>query len=184
MPIQRRGKEPRDERRDADMIRLEPVDQHHHALVLVVDHVARLRQRRECAFADRDGARAADLLPAAVDGRVVAGEVGRDGDAFRLELGHLGELLADDLAGGVAGEVRVSVPGGIGRVSCLDRGDGGWVGGYGDSGGGEEEDDGREMHLEGLWLDRAARRSQRVSPRTAAGHLLEWLCFDWDFGSE
>ncbi len=66
------------------MIRLEPVDQHHHALVLGVDHVARLHLGRGLAFADRDGARAPDLLPAAVDGRVVAGEVRRDGNVVRF----------------------------------------------------------------------------------------------------
>ena len=95
---------------------------------------------------------ASNLLESVVYGRVVAGKVRRDGDVKPSEPGHFLELLTDECAAVGAGEV-----GAFGCSCCSSYWKGSWIGGCGD-GRGEEEDDGVEMHLEGLWGNRVALR--------------------------
>ena len=89
------------------MILLEPINQHRHPVVLLLDYIARLLQGRKVALLDADGVRAPDRLAAAVDGRVVAGEVRGHADVLGFEPGNLGDLLADDVLGEATGVVGV-----------------------------------------------------------------------------
>lgn len=117
--IERRRQEPSNERRHTNIIRLEPVDQYHHPLVLLIEHIARLFAGHELTFADGDGALAPELLSPAVDGCVVAGEERGNGDVLRFELGHFRDLLGDDLEGVVAGVISVFGTGGVVGSCCL-----------------------------------------------------------------
>ena len=117
MSIYRRGQEASKIRRDANVSRVETVDQLHHPLVLVIDHIARLSVGLERAAVERDGHFwTSYLFETAVDGAVVAGEEGRDGDLLGFELGHFGELGGDYLGCVGAGEIRS-----FGVASCLER---------------------------------------------------------------
>ena len=73
MPVLHRSQKPSDERRRTDALVPEPLNQDHHPPVLLIDHVARLLLGREFMCIYAEAVRAADFLPSAADGAVVAG---------------------------------------------------------------------------------------------------------------